>query len=80
MPTSYTDVKILVNQSIQIASSTTALANNIVVNSGGSLTIDQTSSLTVSDDFTNNGTVTLNSGGSLIVNGTSSGNITYNRI
>ena len=79
VPTSYTDVKILVNQSIQIASSTTALANNIVVNSGGSLTIDQTSSLTVSDDFTNNGTVTLNSGGSLIVNGTSSGNITYNR-
>jgi hypothetical protein len=79
VPTSYTDVKILVNQSIQIASSTTALANNIVVNSGGSLTIDQTSSLTVSDDFENNGTVTLNSGGSLIVNGTSSGDVTYNR-
>jgi hypothetical protein len=79
VPTSYTDVKILVNQSIQIASSTTALANTIVVNSGGSLTIDQTSSLTVSDDFENNGTVTLNSGGSLIVNGTSSGDVTYNR-
>ena len=79
VPTSYTDVNILNGQSIQVASSTTALANNIVVNSGGSLTIDQTSSLTVSDDFENNGTVTLNSGGSLIVNGTSSGDVTYNR-
>ena len=79
VPTSYTDVNILNGQSIQAGVSTTALANSIVVNSGGSLTIDQTSSVTVSDDFTNNGTVSLNSGGSLIVNGTSSGNITYNR-
>ncbi len=79
VPTSYTDVNILNGQSIQAGVSTTALANSIVVNSGGSLTIDQTSSVTVSDDFNNNGTVTLNSGGSLIVNGTSSGNVTYNR-
>ena len=79
VPTSYTDVNILNGQSIQAGVSTTALANSIVVNSGGSLTIDQTSSVTVSDDFTNNGTVSLNSGGSLIVNGTSSGNVTYNR-
>ena len=79
VPTSYTDVNILNGQSIQIGVSTTALANSIVVNNGGSLTIDETSSLTVSDDFTNNGTVSLNSGGSLIVNGTSSGDVTYNR-
>ena len=79
VPTSYTDVTISSAQTIVAGSSTTAAANNIVVNSGGSLTIDQTSSLTVSNDFTNNGTVTLNSGGSLIVNGTSSGNVTYNR-
>ena len=79
VPTSYTDVNILNGQSIQAGVSTTALANSIVVNNGGSLTIDQTSSVTVSDDFTNNGTVSLNSGGSLIVNGNSLGDITYNR-
>jgi hypothetical protein len=79
VPTSYTDVKILSGQSIQAGNTTTALANTIVVDSGGSLTMDETSSLTVSGDFTNNGTVTLNSGGSLIINGTSSGDVTYNR-
>jgi len=79
VPSLYTDVSITTGQTIEAGNATTALANTIVVNSGGSLTIDQTSSLTVSDDFTNNGTVTLNSGGCLIVNGTSSGNVTYNR-
>ncbi|MDA9874960.1 hypothetical protein N9D29_03000, partial [Flavobacteriaceae bacterium] len=83
VPTSYTDVNILNGQSIQIGVSTTALANSIVVNNGGSLTIDETSSLTVSDDFTNNGTVTLNSDAdefaSIIVQGSSSGDIVYNR-
>lgn len=79
VPTSTTDVRILSGQSIQAGSSTTAVANTIIVDGEGSLTIDETSSLTVSDDFTNNGTVTLKSGGSLIVSGTSSGNVTYNR-
>ena len=79
VPSLYTDVSITTGQTIEAENATTALANTIVVNSGGSLTIDQTSSLTVSDDFTNNGTVTLNSGGCLIVNGTSSGDVTYNR-
>jgi len=79
VPSSYTDVSITTGQTIEAGNATAAVANTIVVNSGGSLTIDQTSSLTVSDDFTNNGTFTLNSGGSLIVNGTSSGNVTYNR-
>ena len=58
-------------------------ANDLGVASGNTLTIDETSSLTVSGDFTNNGTVTLNSTeddfSSLIVEGTATGNITYNR-
>jgi len=63
--------------------STTAVANNITVDSGGSLTIAKNSDLTVSGNFTNNGTVTLNSDAdefaSIIVGGTSSGDIIYNR-
>ena len=58
-------------------------ANDLGVASGNTLAIDETSSLTVSGDFTNNGTVTLNSTeddfSSLIVTGTASGDITYNR-
>ena len=58
-------------------------ANDLGVASGNTLTIDETSSLTVSGDFTNNGTVTLNSTeddfSSLIVTGTATGDITYNR-
>ena len=63
--------------------STTAVANNITVDSGGSLTIAKNSDLTLSGDFTNNGTVTLNSDAdefsSIIVGGSSSGDIVYNR-
>ena len=58
-------------------------ANDLGVASGNTLTIDETSSLTVSGDFTNSGTVTLNSTeddfSSLIVTGTATGDITYNR-
>ena len=59
--------------------------NDITINSGGFLTIlrNSSSSLTVANNFTNNGTVTLNSDAdefaSIIVGGTSSGDITYNR-
>ena len=65
-------------------SSTDATAESITIASGNTLTIDETSSLTISGDFTNNsGTVTLNSTeddfSSLIVTGTATGNITYNR-
>ena len=42
-------------------SSTDAVAQSVTVASGNTLTIDETSSLTVSGDFTNDGTVTLNS-------------------
>jgi hypothetical protein len=63
--------------------SATAVANNITVDSGGSLTIAKNSDFTISGNFTNNGTVTLNSDAdefaSIIVGGTSSGDIIYNR-
>jgi len=83
VPSSYTDVTISSGQAIEAGNTTAAVANTIIVDSGGSLTIDETSSLTVSDDFTNNGTVTLNSDSdefaSIIVQGSSSGDIVYNR-
>ena len=85
LPSSSNDITIgtgLTNYPI-IGSSTDANINNITVSSGASLTIDETSSLTVSGDFTNTGTVTLNSTAddysSLIVTGTASGDIVYNR-
>ncbi|MDB4113943.1 lamin tail domain-containing protein [Flavobacteriaceae bacterium] len=63
--------------------STDAAVNSLFVATGNTLAIDETSSLTVSGDFTNDGTVTLNSTAddfsSLIVTGTASGDITYNR-
>ncbi|MDC1373002.1 lamin tail domain-containing protein [Flavobacteriaceae bacterium] len=63
--------------------STDAAVNSLFVASSNTLAIDETSSLTVSGDFTNNGTVTLNSTAddfsSLIVTGTATGDITYNR-
>ena len=63
--------------------STAAAANNITVDSGGSLTIAKNSDLTLSGNFTNNGTVTLNSESdefsSIIVGGSASGDIIYNR-
>ena len=64
-------------------SGTDAVAKTVIVTTGNTLTIDETSSLTVSGDFTNTGTVTLNSTAddysSLIVTGTASGDIVYNR-
>ena len=59
-------------------------SQNVTVNSGGSITIQSTSSLTVGGDFTNTaGTVTLHSDSdefsSLMVSGAASGDITYNR-
>ena len=66
-----------------ISNSIDATAESIIIASGNILTIDETSSLTVSGDFTNSGSVTLNSTedafSSLIVTGTASGDIVYNR-
>ena len=59
--------------------------NDITINSGGFLSIlrNSSSSLTVANNFTNNGTVTLNSDAdefaSIIVGGSSTGDIIYNR-
>ena len=59
--------------------------NDITINSGGFLSIlrNSSSSLTVANNFTNNGTVTLysdpNEFASIIVGGTASGNIVYKR-
>ena len=59
--------------------------NDITINSGGFLSIlsNSSSSLTVANDFTNNGTVNLYSDAdefaSIIVGGTASGNIVYKR-
>ena len=56
---------------------------DLVVENGGILTITKNSDLTISGNFTNNGSVTLNSDSdefsSIIVHGSSSGNIVYNR-
>ena len=59
--------------------------NDITINSGGFLSIlrNSSSSLTVANNFTNNGTVTLHSDSdefaSIIVGGSSTGDIIYNR-
>ena len=72
-----------VDASVTIDGTTDAAIGEVLVMAGNTLTIDETSSLTVSGDFTNNGTVTLNSTAddysSLIVTGTASGDIVYNR-
>ena len=77
------NVTISSGQTIEVGNSTTAVANNLTIDSGGSLTIAKNSDLTISGDFTNNGAVTLNSDAdefaSIIVQGSSSGDIVYNR-
>ena len=83
VPTSSEGVTISSGQTIEVGSSTTAVANSITIESGGSLTVAKNSDLTLTGDFTNNGTVTLNSDSdefaSIIVGGSSTGDIVYNR-
>jgi hypothetical protein len=82
VPTSSTLVTIKNGQSTTINSVDSAV-KDLQVDIGGSLTIAKNSDLTISRNFTNNGTVTLNSDAdefaSIIVDGTSSGDIIYNR-
>ena len=63
--------------------STAAVSNSLTIDSGGSLTVAANSDLTLSGNFTNNGTMTLNSESdefsSIIVGGSSTGDIVYNR-
>ena len=83
VPTSSYNVTISSGQTLTIGNSTVALANNLTIDSGGSLTVAANSDLTLSGDFTNNGTMTLNSESdefsSIIVGGSSTGDIIYNR-
>jgi len=83
VPTSSVNVTISSGQTIEVGNSTAAVANTIIIDSGGSLTIAKNSDLTLSGDFTNNGTVILNSEAdefaSIIVQGSSTGDIVYNR-
>ena len=57
--------------------------NSVNTKSGANLTIQKDASLTTTNDFNNQGTVTLNSDAtefaSIVVGGTATGNITYNR-
>ena len=72
-----------VDANLTLDSTTGVTAGDVLVTAGNTLAIGQSSSLTVSGDFTNSGTVTLNSSAddfsSLIVTGTATGDITYNR-
>jgi len=72
-----------VDANLTLDSTTGVTAGDVLVTAGNTLAIGQSSSLTVSGDFTNDGTVTLNSTAddfsSLIVTGTATGDITYNR-
>ena len=83
VPTSSYNVTISSGQTLTIGNSTAALANNLTIDSGGSLTVAANSDLTLSGNFTNNGTMTLNSESdefsSIIVGGSSTGDIIYNR-
>ena len=66
-----------------IANGTNALAKDITIDSGATLTIATGGSLTMDGNLTQNGTFNINSdattNGSLIVKGTSGGNVTYKR-
>ena len=83
VPISSYNVTISSGQTLMIGNSTAAVANNLTIESGGSLTVAKNSDLTLSGNFTNNGTVTLNSESdefsSIIVGGSSTGDIIYNR-
>ena len=82
-PSESDNIKIPTGLTATISVDEDKVVNSITVDSGGSLILSENSSLSITDSFTNNGTVTLNSDSekfsSLIVGGSSSGNIVYNR-
>lgn len=63
--------------------STDAACNNLVINTGSTLSINEAKDLTVNGNLNNSGTLTLESSasgtGSLIVNGTATGDVTVQR-
>ncbi len=83
-PTATKDSNVQVSANNPVISATTvASVKNLDVGASAALIIASGGSLTVSGDFTNDGTVSLNSTAddfsSLIVEGTATGDITYNR-
>lgn len=80
VPTNSLDAEIpnVTNKPI-IGASTNAVAKDITIDASSSLTISSGGSLTSSGSLTQNGTLTVESGASLIVPGSSSGDFTYNR-
>ena len=84
VPTLTTTATIPSGKSVIVGTSVSGEIQNIIVESGASLSILGDSNLTVFQDFTNTGgSLTLNSSSnefaSIIVEGTATGNITYNR-
>jgi len=90
VPISSSNIRIPTGLTVEVGASgsgtaTSAYTNNLIIDSDGGITIAKNSNLTLSGDFTNNGTVTLNSDStnfsSIIISGTVSdgSNITYNR-
>jgi hypothetical protein len=86
VPTSSTNVVINSGASNypNLSSGADGLANSVTINSGGSLTISETETLTITSggSFTNNGTFTSNSGTSVLFagSGSISGAVTFNNL
>ncbi|MDB2630814.1 T9SS type A sorting domain-containing protein [Ulvibacter sp.] len=83
-PTATKDSNVQVSANNPVISATSGVTvKNLDVEASAALTVAGGGSLTVSGDFTNDGTVTLNSTeddySSLIVEGSATGDITYNR-
>jgi hypothetical protein len=80
IPTSSSNVAVMHDLSL---SGVTGLANSIYIYSGSSFSVEVDGELTISGNFSNNGTVTIQSDatgtGSLITNGSITGNVTVER-
>ncbi|TXD50369.1 MULTISPECIES: autotransporter-associated beta strand repeat-containing protein [unclassified Polaribacter] len=72
------DSDVTVNNGATLQISENATISSLTINAGGIVIIDTSKSLTISNNFTNNGSATAHHGSSLLVGGTSTGDITYN--
>lgn len=61
----------------------TVTVDNLSIETGAELVLNESAALTIKEDLTNNGAVTINSSvsnsGSILVEGNATGNLTYNR-
>jgi len=73
---SNSEVSVGANGTLQISENATILS--LTVATGGIVIVDAGKSLTITNNFSNTGTVTANHGSSIKVSGTSTGSITYN--